>query len=68
MARHRMEVAVIVKERRTVLDAPGADQKIDRLVDGDPASAQQTEVAGGGHGDCVADHRRNFKAAQECLT
>jgi hypothetical protein len=45
MLRHRMEIAVVVEQWPAVLDAPGADQQVDRLPDSDAALAQETEIA-----------------------
>lgn len=67
MAGHRVEIAVVVKQWRTVLDAPGADQEIDGLANCDPAPPQGTEIAGCRDGDRVAGHRHDFEAAQESL-
>jgi len=39
MARHWMEIAVVVEQRRAVLDAPSTDQKVNRFVNGDPTPA-----------------------------
>jgi hypothetical protein len=64
---HRMEIAVIVKQWPAVLDAPGADQQVDCLADGDAAPAQGTEIAGSCDCNCVTGHCHNFKAAQQSL-
>jgi hypothetical protein len=42
---HRPKIAVIVQQWPAVLDAPGADQQVDGLADGDAAPAQRTEIA-----------------------
>ncbi|MEA2888561.1 MAG: hypothetical protein QOD11_2921 [Bradyrhizobium sp.] len=39
IARHRMEVAIVVEQWPAVLDAPSTDQQVDGLADGDPMSA-----------------------------
>src|SRR5438105_15484653 len=67
MARHRTEIAVVVEQWPAVLDAPGADQKVDGLADGDPAPAQGTEIAGCCDGNRFTGHWHNFEAAQERL-
>ena len=35
VARHRMEVGIVVQQRPAVLNAPGADKHVDGLVNGD---------------------------------
>src|SRR4051812_35513073 len=42
IARHGMEIAIVVKQWCAVLDTPGADQQVDGLADGDAAPAQGT--------------------------
>src|ERR1700674_2999558 len=67
MPRHRMEIAIVVEQRPAVLDAPGADQQIDGLADGDPPPAQGTEIARRCDGNRVAGHWHDFEAAQQGL-
>jgi len=67
MARHRMEISVVVQEWRAMRDAPGPDKKIDRLPDCDAALAQSTVIAGRRYGNRLANHRHNFEAAQQNL-
>src|SRR5215471_6837411 len=62
-----MEIAVVVEQRPAVLNAPGADQQVDGLAHGDPTPTQETEIAGRRGGNRIADHRRNFEAAQQSL-
>src|SRR3984893_14079306 len=67
MARHGMEIAIVVEQGPAVLDAPGADQEVDGLADSDPAPAQGAEIARRRDSDRVAGHRHNFEAAQQGL-
>src|SRR5882757_5426240 len=67
MARHRMEIVIVVEQWPAVLDAPGSDQQGDGLADSDPAPAQGTGIAGRRDGNRVAGHWHNFEAAQQAL-
>src|SRR5260370_4067663 len=67
MARHETEIANVVEQWPSFLDAPGADQQVDGLADRDPAPAQGTEIAGRDDGNRVAGHGHNFEAAQQGL-
>src|SRR5712671_4593272 len=67
MARHRKKIAVIVEQGPAVLDAPGPDQQVDGLADGDPAPAQRAEIAGSRDSDRLAGHWHDCEAAQQNL-
>src|ERR1700730_4370217 len=64
---HRPKIAVIVQQWPAVLDAPGADQQVDGLADGDAAPAQRTEIAGRRDGNPVAGHWHYLEAPQQGL-
>ena len=68
MARHRMEIAVVVEQWPAVLDAPPADQQLDCLANGDPAPAQGTEISGRRGGNRAAGHWHNFEAGRRAST
>jgi CubicO group peptidase (beta-lactamase class C family) len=65
VARHRMKIAVVMEQGPAVFYAPGADQQIDGLANGDAAPAQGTKMAGRSDRDRVASHGHNFEAPQE---
>jgi hypothetical protein len=67
MARHWMEVAVVVKERNTILDAPSSNDKVDRLADGDAEPAQGPEISRRQRGNSITGHRDDLKAAKQSL-
>src|SRR5215468_6214238 len=67
MARHRTKIAVIVEQWLAVLDAPGADQQVDSLADGNPTAVQRAEIARRRDGNRVASHGYDFEVAQQCL-
>src|SRR5215470_16253429 len=66
MARHRTKIAVIVEQWLAVLDAPGADQQVDSLADGNPTAVQRAEIARRRAGNRVASHGCASRVAQQC--
>src|ERR1700722_9309269 len=64
---HRSKIAVIVEQWPAVLDAPGSDQEVDGLANGDATPAQGTEITGGRDRDRLAGHRHDVEAAQQAL-
>src|SRR5262249_9598251 len=67
MAHHGPEIAVVVEQGYAMLDAPSSDQHVDGLPDGNVASAQRPEIAGGLDRIGVADHGRYIETAQQTL-
>jgi len=65
MLRHRAEIAIIVEQWSAVFDAPGSDQEVDCLADGNPATTQGPKITSRQNGDGVSRHGYNFKTAQE---
>jgi hypothetical protein len=63
--RHRVEIAVVVEQRRAILDAPGADQKVDRLAHRNAEPAQGTKITGGKDRIAIPGHRHDVEAAQQ---
>ena len=48
-------------------DAPGADQKVDSLADGDAAPAQKTKIRRRRDRNGITDHRDDLETAQQSL-
>jgi hypothetical protein len=67
MTRYRPKVAVIVKQWRAILDAPGADQKIDGLTNGDSDTAQIPEIASCGDSNPITGHCYYCETTQDGL-
>src|SRR4029453_7296296 len=65
---HGVKSAIVVVEQwPAVLDAPGANQQVDRLADGNAAPAQRTEITGRYDRNRVASHWNDFEATHEGL-
>src|SRR5450756_790205 len=67
MPRHRPKIAIIVQKRPSVLNAPRPNQEVDGLPDGDAASPQGPEIAGGGDRYCLSCHRHDLEPPQQGL-
>jgi hypothetical protein len=65
MARHWEEVAVVVKERNTILDAPSSNDKVDGLADSDAEPAQGSEIFRRQHSNGITGHRNDLEAAKQ---
>ena len=64
---HRLKIAVIVKQWRAILDAPGADQKIDGLTNDDSDTPQIPEIASCGDSNPVTGHCHYCETTQDGL-
>jgi hypothetical protein len=62
-----MKIAVVVQQWPAVLNAPGADQEIDGLANGNAAPAQAAEIASCSNGNGFAPHLNELETAQQSL-
>jgi hypothetical protein len=67
MAPHWDEVAIVVKERNTILDAPCANEKVDCLADSDAEPAQGPKILRRQHGNGITGHRDDLKTTKKCF-
>lgn len=59
-----LEIAILMEQLVSVLDAVRCNQDVDRSADGDSKSSQMTIVSGSERGCAVVEHRRNLETTQ----
>ena len=67
MGNKRIEILVVVQQDKTVFQAAGCDQRIDRLAHRQPMTAKDSEISCGLDSDLTVHNIDHLKGSEELL-